>query len=267
MELEKILGETVRIVEGVGAYIASERRTFSEKDILSKDKNDLVSHVDKESEKLLIDQLKKLVPEAGFIAEESSPDRNTKELNWIIDPLDGTTNFIHSMPTYAISVALAKENEILLGVVFNVPMNEMFSAHKEGKAFLNGKEIQVSKSERLGDCLVATGFPVKNFERLEEFQKTTEYFMKNTRGIRRIGAAAVDLCYVACGRFDGFFEYNLNAWDVAAGALIVERAGGKMSDFSGGNEYLFGKEIIATNGKIYKEFQQVVSHNFSPKKP
>lgn len=263
MDLEKILKETIKIVKETGAFIARERKHFSEKDVLDKETNDLVSYVDKESEKQLIEKLRKILPEAGFIAEESSPAENEGELNWIIDPLDGTTNFIHEMPAYAISVALARKHEILLGVVYNIPQNEMFYAHKEGKAFLNGKEIFVSKNEKMKNCLVATGFPVKNFDRVEGFQNATEYFMRNTRGIRRIGAAAVDLCYVACGRFDGFFEYNLNAWDVAAGALIVERAGGKVTDFAGGNNYLFGKEIVAAGSNIYKQFRGVVSERFN----
>ncbi len=262
MDLEKILQQVIKAVEETGAFIANERKTFSAKDILAKDTNDLVSYVDKQSELQLIQKLGKIVPEAGFIAEESSPDANTKELNWIIDPLDGTTNFIHNIPAYAVSVALASKTEILIGVVFNIPQHEMFYAHKEGKAFCNGKEIFVSKNAKMGDCLMATGFPVKNFDRLNGFQSTTEYFMKNTRGIRRMGAAAVDLCYVACGRFDGFFEYNLSPWDLAAGALIVERAGGKVSDFSGGKNYLFGKEMVATSENIYEEFQKIVQQNF-----
>ena len=262
MNMENILQQVIKAVEETGAFIAKERKTFSAKDILAKDTNDLVSYVDMQSELLLIEKLSKIVPEAGFIAEESSPDTNTNELNWIIDPLDGTTNFIHNIPAYAVSVALAGKNEILLGVVFNIPQSELFYAHKSGKAFCNGKEITVSKNAKMGDCLIATGFPVKNFERLKEFQSTTEYFMKNTRGLRRMGAAAVDLCYVACGRFDGFFEYNLNAWDVAAGALIVERAGGKVSDFKGEKNYLFGKEIVACSAGVNSEFQKIVENNF-----
>jgi myo-inositol-1(or 4)-monophosphatase len=263
MNLEKILRDTIEIVEEVGAFIARERKHFSEKDVVGKDTNDLVSYVDKEAEKKLIEKLKNVAPGAGFIAEESSPTANEKGLNWIIDPLDGTTNFIHEMPAYAISVALARGKEILLGVVYNIPQNEMFYAHAEGKAFCNGKEITVSRHDKLKDCLVATGFPVKNFDRMKGFQETTEYFMRNTRGIRRLGAAAVDLCYVACGRFDGFFEYNLNAWDVAAGVLIVERAGGKVSDFSGSGNYLFGKEIVAAGENIYDEFKKVVQKSFA----
>lgn len=267
MELEVILQEVIKAVKETGNFIGTERKTFSLKDIEAKDRNDLVSYVDKEAEQQLIQKLGKILPEAGFIAEESSPNKNTKELNWIIDPLDGTTNFIHNIPAYAVSVALASKTEILIGVVYNIPQDELFYAHKDGKAFLNGKEISVSKTEKFADCLIATGFPVKDFARMQGFQNTTEYFMQNTRGLRRIGAAAVDLCYVACGRFDAFFEYNLSPWDIAAGALIVKQAGGRVSDFNGGENYLFGKEAIASNAGIYKSFREIVKSNFIDKKP
>jgi myo-inositol-1(or 4)-monophosphatase len=267
MDLEKILTQVIAAVKGTGNFIGNERKTFSQTDVEAKDRNDLVSYVDKQAELQLIEKLGKILPEAGFIAEESSPDKNTKELNWIIDPLDGTTNFIHNIPSYAVSIALASKTEILLGVVYNIPQDEMFYAHKKGKAFLNEKEISVSKNAKMSDCLIATGFPVKNFDRLEGFQKTTEYFMKNTRGIRRIGAAAVDLCYVACGRFDGFFEYNLSSWDVAAGALIVKQAGGVVSDFSGGENYIFGRETVACSKSISKDFRKVISDSFLLKNP
>lgn len=267
MNLEKLLQEVLVAVKETGKFIENERHTFSQSDVEAKDRNDLVSYVDKQSEKQLIEKLGKILPEAGFIAEESSPDANTKELNWIIDPLDGTTNFIHNIPAYAVSVALAGKNELLIGVVYNIPQDELFYAHKNGKAFLNGKEISVSKNAAMGNCLIATGFPVKNFDRLEGFQNATEYFMKNTRGLRRMGAAAVDLCYVACGRFDGFFEYNLSPWDVAGGALIVKQAGGVVSDFKGGGNYIFGKETIAASSDMYKEFHSIVNNSFLPKKP
>ncbi|HWY37993.1 MAG TPA: inositol monophosphatase family protein [Bacteroidia bacterium] len=259
--------EVTEAVKATGAFIARERKVFSEKDILAKDTNDLVSYVDKQAEQQLIEKLGKIFPAAGFIAEESSPVANTGEFNWIIDPLDGTTNFIHNIPAYAVSVALASKTEILLGAVYNIPQNELFYTHRNGKAYMNGKEISVSKSTKLSDCLIATGFPVKNFDRLQGFQNATEYFMRNTRGIRRMGAAAVDLCYVACGRFDAFFEYNLNAWDVAAGALIIKQAGGTISDFSGRENYLFGKEMVASNKNVNAAFLQVVSAAFDVKKP
>jgi myo-inositol-1(or 4)-monophosphatase len=263
VNLEKILQDTLAVVHETGEFIARERSTFSDKRVEAKGTNDLVSYVDKESEKRLMDRLQQVFPQAGFIAEESAPDNNRKEWNWIIDPLDGTTNFIHNIPSYAVSVALAHRTEVQAGVVYNIPLQEMFYAQRGGNAYLNGQEIRVAESGRLSDCLVATGFPVKNFDRIEGFQRTTEHFMRHTRGIRRLGAAAVDLAYVACGRFNGFFEYNLNAWDVAAGALIVERAGGKVTDFKGGGDYLFGKEIIACSENVYKEFQQVVSRSFA----
>jgi myo-inositol-1(or 4)-monophosphatase len=267
MELESLLGKVILQAEKTGNFIAEERKTFSEQKAQVKDRNDLVSYVDKEAEQQLIEGLKKILPEAGFIAEESHPGKSGQELNWIIDPLDGTTNFIHNIPAYAVSVALARKEELLLGVVYNIPQKEMFSAHADGKAFLNGKEINVSKHEKLADCLIATGFPVKDFARLQGFLDTSSHFMQNTRGLRRMGAAAVDLCYVACGRFDAFFEYNLNAWDVAAGALIVKQAGGNVTDFKGGNKFLFGKEMVAANSKIYTEFQEIVAQHFAPKKP
>jgi myo-inositol-1(or 4)-monophosphatase len=266
MDLEKILQEVIKVVRETGDFIGNERKTFSQNDVEAKDRNDLVSYVDKQAEKQLIEKLGKILPETGFIAEESSPDANTKELNWIIDPLDGTTNFIHNIPAYAVSVALACKTETLLGVVYNIPQDEMFYAHKNGKAFLNGKEISVSKNTEMGACLIATGFPVKNFDRVEGFQKTTDYFMRNTRGIRRMGAAAIDLCYVACGRFDGYFEYNLSPWDVAGGALIVEQAGGVVSDFKGGDNYIFGRETVASSAAIYHDFLNVVNSSFIPKK-
>jgi myo-inositol-1(or 4)-monophosphatase len=178
MELEEVLQKVIKAVRETGHFIANERKTFSQKDIEAKDRNDLVSYVDKQSEIQLIEKLGQILPEAGFIAEESSPDKNTKELNWIIDPLDGTTNFIHNIPAYAVSVALVSKTEILIGVVYNVPQDELFCAHKEGKAFLNGKEISVSTANKFADCLIATGFPVKDFTRMQGFQKTTEYFMR-----------------------------------------------------------------------------------------
>jgi myo-inositol-1(or 4)-monophosphatase len=262
MDLEKILQQVIKSVRETGDFIGNERKTFSQNDVEAKDRNDLVSYVDKQAEKQLIEKLGKVLPEAGFIAEESSPDANAKELNWIIDPLDGTTNFIHNIPAYAVSVALASKTATLLGVVYNIPQNEMFYAHKDGKAFMNGKEIFVSKNDEMGACLIATGFPVKNFDRLEGFQNTAEYFMKNTRGIRRMGAAAIDLCYVACGRFDAYFEYNLSPWDVAGGALIVKQAGGVVTDFSGDKNYIFGRETIASSEGMYKEVYEIVKENF-----
>ena len=264
MELKIINEQVIEIAKEVGLFIKNEREKFNYQSVEIKGLNDLVSYVDKTSEKLIVDQLKPLLNNVGFIVEENTVSEK-KEYNWIVDPLDGTTNFVHGVPSYAISIALEYKGEIILGVVYEVSRNECFSAFKGGGAYLNGKLISVSKQKTLTESLIATGFPIYNFERIKPFLICLEHLMRNSHGVRRIGAAAVDLCYLACGRVDGFFEYNLNAWDVAAGALIVKEAGGTISDFNLGSNWLFGKEIIATNSLIKLEFETLIQENFLEK--
>jgi myo-inositol-1(or 4)-monophosphatase len=217
--------------------------------------------VDLESERFLVNGLSHLLPEVGFIAEENTKS-NRAEYNWIIDPLDGTTNFIHGIPNYSVSIALEKNNEILIGVVYEVANKELFHTYTGAKSFLNGKEICVSSNAKLEDSLIATGLPVNEFSQLEGYKKSIEYFVRNTHGIRRLGAAATDMCYVACGRFDAFFEINLKPWDVAAGSLIIKNAGGLVCDFKGGNDWLFGKNIIASSEGINKQFIEIINSSF-----
>lgn len=262
IDLKQITEQVVTLAVEVGVFIRTERQTFSYNKVEIKGLNDLVSYVDKTSEKLLVDKLSQIFPEAGFIVEENTKSE-TKEYNWIVDPLDGTTNFVHGIPCYAISIALEYKGDIICGVVYEVAQNECFSAYKNGGAFLNGKLIQVSERKKLSESLIATGFPIYNFTRIAGFLKTLEILMHSTHGIRRIGAAAADLCYLACGRVDAFFEYNLNAWDVAAGALIVEEAGGFVSDFNGSGNWLFGKEIVATNKNLQTEFGGLIKKQFN----
>ncbi|MFN8117151.1 MAG: inositol monophosphatase family protein [Bacteroidia bacterium] len=261
MNLSEITNKVTILAKEVGEFIRTERQTFSYSKVEIKGLNDLVSYVDKTSEQKLVEKLALIFPEAGFIVEENTKS-GTKDYNWIVDPLDGTTNFIHGIPCYAISIALEHKGEIILGVVYEVAQNECFYAYKDGGAFLNGNKISVSERKILSDSLIATGFPIYNFSRLESYINTLTYFMKNTHGLRRIGAAAADLCYLACGRVDAFFEYNLNSWDVAAGALIVKEAGGTVSDFKKSNNWLFGKEIIATNSHLQNTMETIVSGNF-----
>ena len=262
MNLQKITEEIIEVAKGVGEFIRTERKTFSYQTVEIKGLNDLVSYVDKISEKRIVEHLSVIFPDAGFIVEENTKS-GTKDYNWIVDPLDGTTNFIHGIPCYAISIALEYKGEIIIGVVFEVAQDECFSAYKNGGAFLNGKSIFVSERKYLSESLIATGFPIYNFSRLDCYLQTLTYLMKNTHGIRRIGAAAVDLCYLACGRVDAFFEYNLNAWDVAAGALIVKEAGGTVSDFNQSNNWLYGREIVATNSLLQNAIEEIVLENFS----
>ncbi len=261
MNLLEITNKVTVLAKEVGEFIRTERKTFSYSKVEIKGLNDLVSYVDKTSEQKLVEQLAVILPEAGFIVEENTKS-GTKDYNWIVDPLDGTTNFIHGIPCYAISIALEHKGEIILGVVYEVAQNECFCAYKDGGAFLNGNKISVSERNSLSDSLIATGFPIYNFSRLDSYINTLTYLMKNTHGLRRIGAAAADLCYLACGRVDAFFEYNLNAWDVAAGALIVKEAGGTVSDFKRSNNWLFGKEIVATNHHLQNTMETILSENF-----
>jgi myo-inositol-1(or 4)-monophosphatase len=262
MNLLDITKQTVNIAKEVGEFIRTERKTFSYTKVEIKGLNDLVSYVDKTSEKILVEKLSLIFPEAGFIVEENTVTSSLKDYNWIIDPLDGTTNFIHGIPCYAISIALEHQGEVIIGVVYEVAQNECFYAYRNGGAFLNGVKISVSERNKLSDSLIATGFPIYNFSRLDNYINTLTYLMKNTHGIRRIGAAAADLCYLACGRVDAFFEYNLNPWDVAAGALIVEEAGGTVCDFNKSNNWLYVKEIIATNNHLKTVMETLVSDNF-----
>jgi myo-inositol-1(or 4)-monophosphatase len=256
-----LLDQVIQTAKKAGAFIQKERAGFDYAKVEIKGLNDLVSYVDKGAEKLITDDLALIFPEAGFIVEENTRNEK-KEYNWIVDPLDGTTNFVHGIACYAVSIALEHQGEVILGVVYEISRDECFYAFKGEGAFLNGNLIQVSKRQTLSESLIATGFPIYNFSRLDNYLNALKTFMHQTHGLRRIGAAAADLCYLACGRVDAFFEYNLNAWDVAAGALIVKEAGGKVTDFSGGNTWLFGKEISCTNSLLDEEFNKVIREAF-----
>lgn len=225
----------------------------------SKGINDFVTQFDKDTEALLINSLSNILPQSGFIAEENTSDRKGATYNWIIDPIDGTTNFIHGLFPWCISIALMENEEMVVGVVYEAGLDECFYAWKEGGAYLNHEPISVSGQKTVADSLIATGFPYTNFNLMDQFIESLHFFMKNSHGMRRLGSAAADLAYVACGRLDAFYEYDLKPWDVAAGALIIQEAGGKISDFSGGNNYLYGREIIASNSFVFDEFYTKVS--------
>lgn len=259
-----ILQQVVRISREAGAFIRDQRNSFEQKHIVQKGLNDLVSYVDLECEKRLVENLRQVLPGCGFITEENTATQRA-DYNWIIDPLDGTTNFIHGIPCFAVSIALEHNSEIILGVVYEVNRDECFSAIAGGGAELNGKTISVSACSSLSESLIATGFPIYNFSKQDQYLAVLKELMKTTRGIRRIGSAASDLCYLACGRVDAFFEYNLNPWDVAAGALIVTEAGGNVSDFNGREDWLFGKEIVAANPNLFGTFQSLVAFHLSDK--
>ncbi|MES2378774.1 MAG: inositol monophosphatase family protein [Bacteroidota bacterium] len=262
MQLEQIAKHVIEIAKQAGDFIRQERKIFNSDKIEYKGLNDLVSYVDKTAEGIIVAGLEKVLPDAGFITEEQTKTNIAERYNWIIDPLDGTTNFIHGVPSYSVSIALKEYNELVLGVVYEINLDECFYAWKGSPAYLNGTEIKVSKTPAVADSLIATGFPYYDFGKQQQYINLFTYLMKNCHGLRRLGSAAVDLVYTACGRFDAFYEYNLNAWDVAAGIVIVRQAGGQVVNFSGGNEVLDTRELIATNGKITDELVEVVQQQF-----
>ncbi len=262
MDLAALTDQVIKTAIEVGEYIRQERIAFDYNKVILKGKNDLVSHVDKESERRIISGLNKILPEASTLAEEGNNVEKGSPYTWIIDPLDGTTNFVHGIPAYAVSIALVEKDQPIIGVVYEVSRDECFSAYKNGGAKLNGKLISISAHYKLEHCLMATGFPVTVFDKIPQLLKILEDFVSSSHGVRRIGSAAMDLSYVACGRFDGFFEYNLNPWDVAAGILIVKEAGGIVSDFKGGDNYLYGREILAGN-RAHKEMLEIIKRNWN----
>ena len=261
IDLQLIMNKVRRLAKETGAFIRTEGRSFSKEMIEYKGFNDLVSYVDKQAEKQITSVLQKILPEAGFVTEEGTISKTGKTFTWIVDPLDGTTNFAHGLPVFAVSIGLMHHHEIILGVVYEINRDECFYAISGEPACCNDATIHVSAETRLSGALLATGFSCYNFEKMPAYLQLLNSFMETTHGLRRMGSAAVDLVYVACGRFEGFFEYNLNAWDVAAGAFIVQQAGGKVTDFSDGNNYIFGKEIAAACG-VHNEMIRVIQKHW-----
>ncbi|MGF7042403.1 inositol monophosphatase family protein [Mucilaginibacter lappiensis] len=262
MELIKITNQVTEVSKQAGDFIRQERKTFDPDKIEYKGLNDLVSYVDKTAEKIIVEGLRKILPEAGFITEEKTTTTLGERYNWIIDPLDGTTNFIHGLPAFSVSIALKEYDELVLGVVYEINQDECFYAWKDAPAYLNNSEIKVSNNKKVADSLLATGFPYYDFGKQAAYIELFADLMKNCHGLRRIGSAAVDLAYTACGRFEAFYEYNLNAWDVAAGIVIVKQAGGQVVNFKGGEEVLETRELLATNGKITDELLQTIQKYF-----
>lgn len=259
IDLQHTLNEVVKIAQRAGEFIRHEGKKFDRSNIREKGVNDLVSYVDMEAEKMIVQTLKFTFPDAGFITEEGTETEKSETYNWVIDPLDGTTNFMHGLAPYSVSIALIENDEPILGVVYVITSDECFYAFKGGGAYCNRQKIEVSKVADFKDGLYIVGMPYTSFEHMEHYWKVFGHFIKNTHGIRRLGSAAADLAFVASGRAEGFFEYGLNSWDVAAGALLVQEAGGIVTDYQGGNDYLFSNEIIA-GCAVQPEMYKVISN-------
>ncbi|MFT5055602.1 MAG: myo-inositol-1(or 4)-monophosphatase [Pseudoalteromonas distincta] len=249
------------LLKHIGEFQLAEQQKVKHTDVSEKSLNQLVSYVDIESEKMLVEGLLKITPNAGFLTEEETTSIRNEEQYWIIDPIDGTTNYLFGHTKFCISIALYENQKPVYAAVYVPADNELFSADATG-AYLNGKKFTCS-NRSLTDSLLATGFPYYNFNEMDAYLSLLNKLMKTTKGLRRMGSAAIDLAYMAYGRFDAFFELNLSPWDVAGGAYIVQQAGGIVSDFQGTQNFVFGTSIVAGNTEIHAELlQMIAAENF-----
>lgn len=262
-DLELLCEKAQVISMRVGKAIREQRKNFKSGDVEEKDFNNLVSFVDRAAEDELVKQLSNAFPEAGFITEENANRPKGKRFNWIIDPLDGTTNFIHGVPCYAVSVALADGTNPILGVIYEINQDECFYAWKDSGAFLNGERIHVSATKELKRSLLGTGFPYVEAGLHKKYVDLFGELQHSTRGIRRPGSAATDMAWTAAGRFDAFYEYGLSPWDVAAGIIIVKEAGGLCTDFSNGNDPIGKKQMLCGTAAIHQALLPIINKYFS----
>jgi len=258
--LHPMLNIAVKAARAAGAIINRAALDLDLLQVGSKGPNDFVTEVDRAAETAIIDTLLEAYPEHGILAEESGRERGnrTSEFVWIIDPLDGTTNFVHGLPVYAVSIALEHRGQVQQAVVYDPSRNDLFYASRGRGAFLNDRRLRVSKRTRLAEALVGTGFPFRKGDNFKRYLKMFEEVMQHCAGVRRPGAAALDLCYVAAGWYDGFFETGLSPWDIAAGSLLVTEAGGLIGNFTGEADYLHQREVVAGNPRIYGQLVQTL---------
>ena len=223
--------------------------------------SNLVTEIDKKSEETIIDFVKKEFPTHSVLAEETGSHKAGSEYLWVVDPLDGTSNFAHGFPIFSVSIGVQKNNETICGVVYDVMNDIVYSSEKGGGAFRNGKKIQVSSNDDIRKSMIVTGFPYNVAENPDHIFERLIAFLKTARAVRRLGSAAIDFCYVASGVFDGFWEVHLHPWDVCAGKLIVEEAGGVVTNFDGEISDIYSKQILATNGKVHKKMVEILQLN------
>jgi myo-inositol-1(or 4)-monophosphatase len=259
--LHPMLNIAIKAARGAGAIINRASLDLDRLQVDTKAPNDFVTEVDRAAEASIIETLLAAYPGHGILAEESGSTRGAKDSDyvWIIDPLDGTTNFIHGLPTYAVSIALSFRNQIQQAVVYDPARNDLFFASKGRGAFLNDKRLRVSKRTRMAEALIGTGFPFRKGDDPDRYIRLFTMVMKSCAGLRRPGAAALDLCYVAAGWYDGFFESGLSPWDIAAGSLMITEAGGLVGNFTGEADYLHRREVVAGSPKIYGQLVQMLA--------
>ncbi len=259
--MHPMLGIAVKAARRAGAIINRAARDVDLMTVTRKRHNDFVTEVDKAAEQAIIEVLRRAYPDHAILAEESGAQAGTagdSEYTWIIDPLDGTTNFIHGFPQYAVSIGLRHKGLLTQGVIYDPTKNELFTATRGRGAYLNERRIRVSKRSQLNEALIGTGFPFRDFQSLDEYLGMFRALTARTAGLRRAGAAALDIAYVAAGRLDGFWEIGLSPWDMAAGALLVQEAGGLVGNFSGETGYLESGRIVCGNPKIFVQLLQII---------
>ena len=259
--LHPMLNIAIKAARAAGSIINRAALDLEVLRVGTKGPNDYVSEVDQAAETAIIDVLLDAYPGHGILAEESGRARGAKdsEFTWIIDPLDGTTNFLHGFPVYCVSIALAHRGVVQQAVVYDPTRNDMFFASRGRGAFLNDRRLRVSKRTRISDSLIGTGFPFRKGDNFKRYVKMFEEVMQSCAGLRRPGAAALDLCYVAAGYYDGFFETGLNPWDMAAGSLVITEAGGLIGNFTGESDFLYQREVVAGNPKVYGQLVAILA--------
>ncbi len=259
--LHPMLNIAVKAARSAGAIINRASLDLDLLKISTKGPNDFVSEVDQAAEQAIIETLLAAYPGHGILAEESGRSHGARdsEYVWIIDPLDGTTNFLHGFPVYAVSIALAFRGQVQQAVVYDPTRNDLFYASKGRGAYLNDKRLRVSKRTRMAESLIGTGFPFRKGDNFKRYMQMFEEIMQHCAGLRRPGAAALDLCYVAAGWYDGFFETGLSPWDIAAGSLMITEAGGLIGNFSGEADYLYQREVVAGNPKVFAQLVQILT--------
>jgi len=259
IHMHPMLTNAVKAARRAGTIINRASQDVGTIKVHSKNYNDFVSEVDHAAERAIIQTLQEAYPDHGFIGEESGDDRTDAEHVWIVDPLDGTTNFLHGYEQYSVSIALMSRGHLEQAVVYDPSRNDLFTATRGRGAFLNDKRIRVSNRAKLQSAMIGTGFPFRDFKHLDTYLNMFKDMIKNTAGLRRPGSAALDLAYVAAGWFDGFWEIGLSKWDIAAGALLVQEAGGIVGDFEGNETWINTGNIVAGNPKVFSQMLQVLT--------
>ena len=258
MDLESLTQQVRDVAQEAGDFLLQQRKTFHREMVESKRAHDYVSYVDKQSEALIVNRLQRILPEAGFIAEEGTASLHDEKCCWLVDPLDGTTNFIHTNAPFCVSIGLRDKEGMMLGVVYECTRNELFWAHKHSKAYLNGEEIHVSDVGDLDSAFIELGFPYDAERYRPLATQLVQRLYGRVGGLRLMGSAAAETCYIAAGRFEARIEAFLGPWDIGAGSIILQQAGGKTTDFNGGTAWMDGSRVLSTNGLLHDQLLTII---------